>query len=195
MRFEKGHKEITRQRIIDVASERFRKDGIANVGIAGVMADAGLTHGGFYAHFESKDDLLREAVAAAAARTNARLDRAAAAGQGVEARIRRYLRAAHRDTPAQGCVIATLAAEITRLDTVTREAFSGHVENMLARLAAQLPEDMPQAARRPAAVGVFSVMLGALQLARSVSDPAASDKILEDGVSAALRLAGVAPAS
>ena len=69
MRYEKGHKEETRRRIVDVASQRFRKDGIAATGLAGLMADAGLTHGGFYAHFPSKNDLVRDALAASLVRT------------------------------------------------------------------------------------------------------------------------------
>ena len=99
MRFEKGHKAATRQRIVEVASERFRKDGVAAVGIAGVMADAGLTHGGFYAHFGSKEDLVREAMVAAFEGAKNRPQPELKPGESaLERRIRSYLRPAHRDT-------------------------------------------------------------------------------------------------
>ncbi len=187
MRFEKGHKEQTRQRIIKVASERFRKDGVEAVGIAGLMAEAGLTHGGFYAHFESKEDLLREAMVAAMDTTRERLNRAAETN-GLEGLVRRYLRPSHRDTPQDGCTIASLVAEIARHEPQTRAVFSRRVEAFLARIAAHLPE-RPEAQKQPAAIGILSVLLGALQLSRAVTDPALSDAILENGIRSALRLA------
>jgi TetR/AcrR family transcriptional repressor of nem operon len=186
MRFEKGHKAATRQRIVEVASERFRKDGVAAVGIAGVMADAGLTHGGFYAHFGSKEDLVREAMAAAFESTKARPQRELKPGESaLEQRIRSYLRPAHRDTPERGCAAAALVAEVARHDPATREAFTEALEGILGLIAEQLPEG---AARRATAIGIFGVMIGALQLARAVADPVLSDEILESGIQAALRL-------
>src|SRR4051794_20775044 len=108
MRYEKGRKDQTRKRVVDVAAAQFRAKGIEGTGVAGLMADAGLTHGGFYAHFKSKDDLVREALSAAHARsletwkTEARAARESG-GNGIEAIVRRYLRAAHRDRPDLGC--------------------------------------------------------------------------------------------
>jgi TetR/AcrR family transcriptional repressor of nem operon len=190
MRFEKGHKAATRQRIIDVASAKFRKEGVAAVGIAGLMADAGLTHGGFYAHFGSKEDLVREAMEAALDSTRERMDRAASEnGAGLEGLVRRYLRPAHRDTPEQGCAIASLAAEIARHDISTRTAFSERVSAFLSRIAAQLPSGLSEAARQTTAISILSVMLGALQLSRVVTDAKLSDEILNSGVEAALRIA------
>jgi TetR/AcrR family transcriptional repressor of nem operon len=190
MRFEKGHKAATRQRIIEVASERFRKDGVAAVGIAGVMADAGLTHGGFYAHFGSKEDLVREAMTAAFEATKTRHEGAFAHGKtGLEQRIRHYLRPSHRDAPERGCAAAALVAEVARHDPATREAFTVQFEAMIGRIAGHLPEALPEAARRSTAVGIFGTMLGALQLARAVADPALSDAILESGIQAAIKLA------
>jgi TetR/AcrR family transcriptional repressor of nem operon len=187
MRFEKGHKAQTRQRIIKVASERFRKDGVEAVGIAGLMAEAGLTHGGFYAHFESKEDLLREAMVAAMDSTRERLNRAAEKN-GLEGLVRRYLRPSHRDTPQDGCTIASLVAEIARHEPETREVFSSRVEGFLGRITENLPE-LPEPERKPAAIGILGVMLGTLQLSRAVTDPALSDSILENGIRSALRLA------
>lgn len=184
MRFEKGHKAETRKRIIKAASERFRKDGVEAVGIAGLMAEAGLTHGGFYAHFESKEDLLREAMTAALDDTRERLNRAT----DLEGLVRRYLRPSHRDTPENGCAIAALVAEIARHEPATRDVFSARVEAFLARIEAHLP-DLPEAARSQAAIGILGVMLGTLQLSRAVTKKSLSDSVLESGIQAALRLA------
>jgi TetR/AcrR family transcriptional repressor of nem operon len=191
MRFEKGHKEATRQRIIETASAKFRKDGVAGVGIAGLMAEAGLTHGGFYAHFDSKEALVREAIDAALDETRARMDRAAAkADAGIEGLIRNYLRPSHRDMPERGCAIASLAAEIARHEPETRQVFSRRVAAFLERIAGHLPVEMAEDEKRTTAVGILSVMLGALQLSRVVTDKKFSDAILEGGIAAALRLAG-----
>lgn len=187
MRFDKGHKAETRKRIIKVASERFRKDGVEAVGIAGLMAQAGLTHGGFYAHFDSKEALLREAMVAAMDDTRERLTRASG-GDGLEWLVRRYLRPSHRDTPEDGCAIASLVAEIARHEPETREVFSTRVEAFLHRIAAQLTA-LPEPERKPAAIGIFGVMLGTLQLSRAVTDEALSNSVLESGIQAALRLA------
>jgi TetR/AcrR family transcriptional repressor of nem operon len=187
MRFEKGHKEETRRRIVQVASGRFRKDGVEAVGIAGLMAEAGLTHGGFYAHFGSKEDLLREAMVAAMDTTRERLNRAAERN-GLEGLVRRYLRPSHRDTPEDGCAIASLVAEIARHEPETRQVFAARVEKFLLRIAACLP-GLPAADQKPAAIGILSVMLGALQLSRAVTDPELSDSILENGIRSALSLA------
>ncbi len=190
MRFEKGHKAATRQRILEVASERFRKDGVAAVGIAGLMADAGLTHGGFYAHFGSKEDLVREAMTAAFEATKTRQEGAFEPGKaGLEQRIRNYLRPSHRDAPERGCAAAALVAEMARHDPATRETFTTRVEEIIARIAGHLPDDLPEAARQSTAIGIFGTMLGTLQLARAVADPALSDAILESGIQAAIKLA------
>jgi TetR/AcrR family transcriptional repressor of nem operon len=184
MRFEKGHKAETRKRIIKAASARFRKDGVEAVGIAGLMAEAGLTHGGFYAHFDSKEDLLREAMAAAMDETGERLNRA----ETLEGLVRRYLRPSHRDMPENGCAIAALVAEIARHEPATRDVFSARVERFLARIAAHLTA-LPEAAREQAAIGILGVMLGTLQLSRAVTDKTLSNFVLESGIQAALRLA------
>jgi AcrR family transcriptional regulator len=165
---------------------------VAATGIAGLMDDAGLTHGGFYAHFESKEALVREAIAAALDATRHRLDRAAARDDaGLEGLIRHYLRPAHRDNPAQGCALAALAAEIARHEPATREVFATRAEAFLDRIIAHLPEGAAEAKKSPA-IGILSVLLGALQLARVVTDAALSDQILESGIKAALTLAQTA---
>jgi len=191
MRFEKGHKAATRQKIIETAAARFRKDGIAATGIAGLMADAGLTHGGFYAHFGSKEELVREAMEAAALGSRARLERASGASPSLEAYIRSYLRPAHRDAPEQGCFVAALGAELARHEPETRAAVSEKIEVLLARIAERLPADQSAEIRRGTAIGIFGVMSGTLQLARAVADETLSNQILESGIAAALKLAGL----
>lgn len=195
MRFEKGHKEQTRQRIIETASRKFRKEGVAATGIAGLMAEAGLTHGGFYAHFASKEDLVRAALASTLDQAKARrqqvLDSAKPGPGGLEALIQFYLRPAHRDTPERGCAAAALISEIARHEPETRAAFTTRLLGMLAQIASALPPEMDEAARERLAIGLFGTLLGCLQMARAVDDPALSDKILESGAQAALALAGI----
>jgi AcrR family transcriptional regulator len=191
MRFEKGHKAATRQRIVETAGKKFRREGVAAVGIAGLMAEAGLTHGGFYAHFECKEALVREAMDAALDETRARMDRAAETnGAGIEGLIRNYLRPSHRDTPERGCAIASLAAEIARHDSQTRAAFGARIEAFLTRLEGHLSPPLSGAEKRQKAIGILAVMLGALQLSRVMVDADSSDEILQSGITAALRLAG-----
>jgi TetR/AcrR family transcriptional repressor of nem operon len=191
MRFEKGHKAATRQKIIETAAARFRKDGIAATGIAGLMADAGLTHGGFYAHFGSKEELVREAVDAAALASRARLDQVGAKSPGLEGYIRSYLRPAHRDAPEQGCFVAALGAELARHEPETRAAVTRKIEGILARVSEHLPAGQTPDARLETAIGIFGVLSGTLQLARAVADLAMSEKILESGIAAALKIAGL----
>jgi len=191
MRFEKGHKAATRQKIIETAAARFRRDGIAATGIAGLMADAGLTHGGFYAHFGSKEELVREAMAEASAASRARLERASGDDSSLAAYIRTYLRPAHRDAPEKGCFVAALGAELARHEPETKAAVAEKIEGVLARIAAKLPAGQNAERRLETAIGIFGVMSGTLQLARAVADEAMSAKILQSGVAAALQLAGL----
>ena len=188
MRYEKGHKDATRKHIVKVASERFRRDGVEAVGVAGLMADAGLTHGGFYSHFASKEELVHAATASALDRSRAELARAAADG-GIEGIVRAYLRPAHRDRPDRGCAFAALASEIARRPRATRGAITGEFRAHIDLIAAHLP-----GGNQRVAIEIFSVMMGAIQLARIVEDKALSDQILENGANAALRLAQSAAA-
>lgn len=189
MRYEKGHKDTTHTRIVEAASKRFRKDGVEAVGVAKLMGDAGLTHGGFYAHFDSKEDLLKEAIRDALDHTKEGLKRIARAdGGGIEALVRGYMASRHRDRPDRGCAAAALCPEVARHSNPTRAAFIEKIEAIVDLIAEQLPPG-DQRARRKAAIGIFSVMMGALQLARAAPDKILSDHILESGVDAALALA------
>ena len=193
MRYEKGHKEATRQHIIDVASAQFREGGVAAVGIAGIMSAAGLTNGAFYAHFESKEDLVREVLLDALADRERRLRSNLEAGVGLEIALRDYLSARHRDAAGSGCPAAALVAEIARHPKKTRDVFTDRVFEFIPMLAERIGSGTA-AERRRNATAIYGLMIGALQLSRAVSDKKLSDEILENAVEAALSLAGAAKA-
>lgn len=188
MRFEKGHKAATRQHIIDVASKCFRRDGVSAAGIAGIMAEAGLTNGAFYPHFESKEALVREALASALSDQQSRLEEGQQTGLDLEGAIRRYLNRAHLEDLAVGCPSAALLPEIARQAMPTRQIYGDGLQNYVSTLAALLPDAEPTASVRRA-TAIFGLMVGTLQLARAVPDAAHAEQILEGGVEAALRLA------
>ncbi|RWP43633.1 MAG: TetR/AcrR family transcriptional regulator [Mesorhizobium sp.] len=185
MRYEKGRREASRQRIMDVATERFRSDGIAASGIAGIMGEAGLTNGAFYPHFSSKAALVRESVAAALEVQATQIQAALAAG-GLSMAIDTYLSAEHRDNPGKGCASAALLPEIAREPIETRQVYAEHLLKLVRQVAAELTTD----ARDPEAVafGVFATLIGTLELSRAVNGTELSDRILEAGAVAAKAL-------
>jgi TetR/AcrR family transcriptional repressor of nem operon len=190
MRYGREHKAETRRRVVEAAARRFRKNGIEATGVVDLMADAGLTHGGFYAHFASKESLVREAVIAASEQSQRhfqeQIEAARAAGQEpLERIVRLYLTILHRDRPDRGCSIAALGAEIARHPRRTREAFTEGLERTLAVLQNALPEPTRPDARERA-FGVFSTLIGALQLSRTFTDPKLSQQALDSGIRAAL---------
>jgi TetR/AcrR family transcriptional repressor of nem operon len=189
MRYEKGHKETTRRRILETASVRFRRDGIDGVGVADLMSEAGLTHGGFYSHFSSKEDLVRQAVEEASLRSQERFNRRIEEG-GLEAWIRNYMRSGHRDHPELGCVVAPLVSEIARHPKATRAAFTGILSEVLASIETHLSA-VKSPARRRTAIAIFATVMGSIQLARAVSDSGLSEEILEAGLASALALARI----
>lgn len=189
MRYEKGHRETTRQHIIDVASAQFREGGVAAVGLAGIMTAAGLTNGAFYTHFESKEDLVRAVLVDALGQRELRLRANLEGKLGVGKTIRNYLSPSHRDGAGAGCPTAALVAEIARHPRQTRDAFTGKVSEIIGLLAALLAKG-PAADRRKRAIAVYALMVGGLQLARAVNDSELSDEILQSAADAALKLAG-----
>ena len=188
MRYEKGHKDTTRQHIIDVASRQFRGNGVAAVGLAGIMSDAGLTNGAFYTHFDSKEDLVRAVLLNGLDRREQRLRTVAADNAGLETMIRDYLSPSHRDRPGTGCPTAALVAEVARHPRTTRDAFTAKVSTFIELIATQIQAGSPGERRRNA-VAIYGMIVGTLQLARAVNDKTLSDEILESGVTAALALA------
>ena len=188
MRYEKGHKATPRQHIIDVASRQFRGHGVAAVGLAGIMSDAGLTNGAFYTHFDSKEDLVRAVLLSGLDRREERLRTVASDNAGLETMIRDYLSPRHRDHAGTGCPTAALVAEVARHPKATRDAFTAKVSTFIELIATQIQAGSPDERRRNA-VAIYGLIVGTLQLARAVNDKKLSDEILESGVTAALTLA------
>ena len=186
-RYDAEHKLATRRRIVETAGRRFKSDGIDGSGIAVLMADAGLTNGAFYAHFSSKNDLVATVIGE---QLRAQRDGFAALPPGrapLEAYIRGYLSAEHRDNPSEGCPSAALLDEIGRCDEATRQVYTEGSQAIVDVLAAHLSPRDP-AASRGKALALYSCLVGSLQLARAVTDPALSAEVLEQGVTTALRL-------
>jgi len=184
MRYEKGRKDASRGRIMEVAADRFRGDGIAASGLATIMSDAGLTNGAFYPHFQSKAELVRESVAAAMELQARQLAQALASG-GPEVAIEAYLSAEHRDNPGQGCASAALLPELARQPPETRAVYTDRLLALAHQLAAAIPQ-----AKDPegTALAVFATLIGTLQLARAVQGTDLSDRILAAGKDAARTL-------
>lgn len=187
-RYEKGHKDETRRHILDVASTQFRESGIAAVGLAGIMSEAGLTNGAFYTHFASKEELVREVLSEALNRREERHKTNLENGVALEATIRDYLSTRHRDHAGAGCPTAALVAEIARHPKATREAFTGKMSDLIALMAEQIRQGSAEERRRKA-IAIYAIMVGALQLSRAVSDRRLSDEILENAVKTAVAIA------
>jgi AcrR family transcriptional regulator len=190
MRYARGHKDTSHERILKVATKNMRRHGIAGAGMTGIMAEAGLTNGGFYAHFDSKSDLVREGLERA---LDEQLQRLADAAPGeLSQQIRSYLSPAHRDRPDTGCASAALLPEISRQPRSVRKAYTARIREIIEQVTRRLPQNRTNPALQDAATGIFAVLVGTLQLARAVDDRLMSDEILAAGIRAATTLAGVA---
>lgn len=189
MRYDKGHKEATRRRIIGVAAAEFREKGIGGIGVADLMKDAGLTHGGFYSHFSSKEELVREALDEAFRQSRIKFYYKGDQAASVEEIIRFYLRPEHRDHPERGCAAACLTAEVARQPKATRAAFTANLTEVISVIEEHLPKTKTPAARKKTAMAIFATIMGTLQLSRAIDDPAQSDKMIQVGIEAACALA------
>ena len=188
MRYHPEHNQATRERILEVASRLFREHGVAAVGLAKIMSEAGLTVGTFYTHFDSKEALLRETLVRTLQGRHEALEQAIRRGS-LEMAVRAYLSPEHRDAPATGCPVAALAPEVARHPRATRHAFASHNEPTLVALAAWLSSRPGKQMGRADAAAFLGLLAGTLQLARATPDRAESDAILEAGIRAARRLA------
>jgi len=188
MRYTKDHKAETRARILKSASARLRDRGFAGIGVADLMKQVGLTHGGFYAHFKSRDALIgeafREAMKGSSARWKARAD-AAPAGKKLAAIVEGYLTAEHRDHVESGCILPALGAEVARAGAPSRRIFAARLEEMIATIVEYQSGRVTSAARERA-IGTIATMVGSLLLARATGDTALSAEILKAGRSKAL---------
>lgn len=191
MRYAKEHKQATRQRIIEAAGRRFKRDGIDGSGISTLMKDAGLTNGAFYTHFTSKDDLVATTVADQLQAQNANIVAQAAPGRaGLEQIVRWYLSAQHRDSSDDGCPSAALLDEIRRCADLTKQAYTDGVLMVIDGIATRLAPDDPLSVRTKA-LSAYAMMAGTLQLSRALADRQLADELLEQGIRNALALLGV----
>jgi AcrR family transcriptional regulator len=191
VRYGKEHRQATRQRIIETAGRRFKRDGFDGSGISTLMKDAGLTNGAFYVYFNSKDDLVATAVADQLRAQNADIIAQAAPGRaGLEQIVRWYLSAQHRDSPDEGCPSAALLDEIGRCADPTKQAYTDGVLVVIDGIAARLAPENPLSARTKA-LSAYAMMAGTLQLSRALADRQLADELLEQGIHNALTLLSV----
>lgn len=180
MRYDADHKQKTRERVLKAAAKAIRAEGPQKIGVAAVMAEAGLTHGGFYAHFESKDDFVAAAIGQMFLEGRARLDRSMEGrgpAEGLASYIGFYLSGAHRDTRTSGCPLPFLSADAPRLPAPSREQFAHGVALLTDRLVQAL-EQLGRPDAEETAGSMLSEMVGAVALARAEPDPIRSDVIL-----------------
>jgi len=183
MRYVKGHGLQTRSRIVEEASYGLRQGGADGMSVADLMKLAGLTHGGFYAHFESREALVVEAFALAMDRKLSQWLKLMK-GMPVEERfdviVEAYLSPGPRDDRAHGCVLPALGADIARSGKKARHIFARKLDEMIDVVTMLFPEKSPKEARQIAA-GALATMMGSIALARAVGDKKLSDEILEAG--------------
>ncbi len=194
MRYSAEHKAETHARLLRAAASQMRSDGMDGVSVAEIMRGAGLTHGGFYAHFSCKDDLIAQAVTQMftdnASRVRRWLDDVPQAAR-LDEFITRYLSPIHRDRPDRGCPLTTIAADIQRQSAAARRAFDAGAAGTFGRMEAMLPEDAG-ADRAGLARSILSEMAGAVALSRAVSDRAQSDRLLAAARASVRRRCGLA---
>ena len=178
MRKSKQEAAATRRRIVKAAAAKFRQNGIGGTGLSDLMAAAGLTHGGFYRHFDSKDQIVAEACAAATESAIATFFSNNSTRSGLKARVAKYLSPAHRDDPSSGCPLVALGSEIARADERTRAAATQAFLELVDIIAAESGKTRPDVAKRRALVAA-STMIGALTMSRIVTDRELSAAILQ----------------
>jgi len=188
-RYGPEHKEATRRRMIETAGRRFKSDGIDGSGIATLVADAGLTNGAFYGHFRSKDDLVASVVARQLEDQVARVNALPAGVESVVTFLDEYLSPTHRDDAAGGCPSAALLDEIGRCDDATKEAYTDGARSMIGAIARHLDDGDAQLANERA-IGLFTLLVGSLQLARAVSDRELSAQVLTAARANAMAIVG-----
>jgi TetR/AcrR family transcriptional repressor of nem operon len=181
MRYDPEHKQRTRARVLQEASRSLRMNGPDKLGVADVMRNAGLTHGGFYAHFASKDELVSQAIEEMFLESLARFETVTSgksAADGLTAYIERYLSGTHRDARDRGCPLAAMSTDIPRLHQEARNGFERGAAQLASAIAVKLRE-LGHAAPGELAISVLSELVGAMVMARSITDAARSAAVLE----------------
>ena len=180
MRYSAQHKARTHAQLLKEATEQFRSQGLQGTGIAKLMGQVGLTHGGFYGHFEGKDDLVAATVTRMfeeVVEYRRKAIEGAPKGKELAAIVNSYLSEAHRDHPEKGCVISVLAPEIARQSTSVRRAYTKGFNSQIDKLAVYMPGADVEERRRNARL-LISGMSGTMMIARAVNDPQLSNQIL-----------------
>ena len=179
MRVNREQAAVSREKIVDAAARAFRERGLDGIGIADLMKEAGFTHGGFYAHFDSKEDLMAEACALALDRSLDKWRRLSddSPGAALEAIATSYLSAHHLHNPGSGCTFAALASDLARHGPGVRGAVTSRLRRLMEILARAMP-GRTRAARQRKALAAFASLVGALVLARSVDDAGLAREIL-----------------
>jgi TetR/AcrR family transcriptional regulator, transcriptional repressor for nem operon len=191
MRYSKEHKLETHARIVKKASVRLREKGAHGIGVADLMKDAGLTHGGFYAHFDSREALVIEAFAYAMDRSTDRWRQLAgqvAPEQRLATIVDAYLSPQHRDNPGHGCAVPALSAEIARESPKTRKAFAAKLDQMIEMMSEQFSGDPGKEARKQA-MAALATMMGTIVMARVAGNGELSEELLSAGREAVLERA------
>jgi TetR/AcrR family transcriptional repressor of nem operon len=174
-------RQTTREKILRAAAKAIRAKGPASVGVLEIMREAGLTHGGFYAHFKSKDELVAASISTMFEQGRDRFFARIAGKQGIEALrlwVDAYISPSHRDNPGGGCALAALSGDVARLDSAGHDAFDAGLRGIVARFTAYLPARDGFDAEA-FAMAMLAEMAGAVALARAVGDRAMSDRILQ----------------
>jgi TetR/AcrR family transcriptional repressor of nem operon len=182
MRVSREQAAANRDRVIDAAAELFRSKGFSGIGVADIMKAAELTHGGFYGHFASKDDLIAQASRRSMQRAAQNWKKVVAecGSDAFATLLTRYLSPRHRDDPGQGCAFAALSGDAARCGKPVRKAFAEGLEPLIDILSG-IVGGRTKAARRRKAIAALSELIGALILSRAVGDAGLSDEILDAG--------------
>ncbi len=176
MRYPAAETAEKHSRALQSASRLFRERGFSGASISEIMTATGLTHGSFYNHFDSKEDLLAEAFAHASDQSMEALEKFTRSKEGKRAMIREYLSSEHRDDPGNGCIMAALATDF-RTQPKTRAVVTHHVRSLIQKFGERFPWSSKRN-KRQQAIRTLATMVGALILARVVDDPELSDEIL-----------------
>lgn len=193
MRYDAEHKERTRKHVLAVAAGAIRERGPSGIGVADLMNKAGLTHGGFYAHFNSKDELVAEAIGQMfdeRYETFTRCIEGRGPARGLEKYVDLYLSARHRDDLAQGCPIPILSGDVARLPAAAKARFQAGFDRLVEATAGVLA-DFGQPHPKATASSALAEMVGALALSRAVTDTEASDQLLKVSRDAVKRRMGL----
>ena len=193
MRYDAEHKEVTRRKVLSEAAAAIRRHGPAGVGVADLMAQAGLTHGGFYAHFKSKDELVAEAISAMfdeRYRGFRWYVEGKQPARGLAMFVDRYLSTTHRDGIQSGCPLPSLSSDVARLPLAARRRFAAGAERLTQGIANVLSE-LGNTDPRGLAASMLAEMVGALALSRAVADPDLSRQILTSSRGAIKRRVGL----